>query len=236
MGVDAFYLETDEGIHNETLDCLKQLKSTYGNTDVMVGPITAPWQARDLCSNGVDALRVTGGDNFSATLVYEIAKYARNNYGIPVLADSRIRNESQMFKALCLGASTVAINELLVGTEETPGDYFYRDGVRVKLRNHPDQLEEVPTATRYGPTTNSRIVDTSVTCTTVNKGSVRDLIPYLLQGLKNGLKELGIKNLPDIGNVLGNGQLRMELQLPCKRPAAHPPLTPVVVSALNNRW
>lgn len=235
-GVDAFYLETEEGMHSETLDCLKQLKATYQNTDVMVGPITSPWQARDLCASGVDALRVAGSDNFAASLVYEIAKYARNNYGIPVLADSRIHNESQMLKALCLGASTVAINELLEGTEETPGQYFYQDGVRMKLRQHPDQMEEVPTVSRYGPTSNSRIIETSVACSIVNKGSVRMLVPYLLQGLKNGLKELCIKNLPDIGNALGNGSVRMERQLPCKRPATHPPLTPVMVSSLNNRW
>lgn len=51
---------------------------------------------------------------------------------IPIMADGGIANTASITKALSLGANCVMMGGMLAGTNESPGDFIYKDGVRLK--------------------------------------------------------------------------------------------------------
>ena len=61
----------------------------------------------------------------------QVSRFAKQ-FDIPVLADGGIRSPGHIMKAVCMGASAVMMGSMLAGTHEAPGDWFYRDGIRMK--------------------------------------------------------------------------------------------------------
>jgi len=100
------------------------------------------------------------------------------------------------------------ISSLFSGTQEAPGDYYYDNGTRVKVCRGTRSVQAISKKDVISPC--------GVSGAVIDKGSVKDSVPYMLQALRNGLHEMGYKTIPEVHNGLYSGEVRME----CRSAAA----------------
>jgi IMP dehydrogenase len=223
-GVDAVVIDSAQGDSTYQVEMIEWLKAHHPRIDVVGGNVVTTEQARRLIGAGVDALRVGMGPGSicitqetmavgraQATAVFHVAAFAREK-GIPVIADGGCRSIGHIAKALACGGSTAMLGSMLAGTKEAPGEYFYENGVRVKRYRGMASLEAMERGggKRYFADEERIRVAQGVSGTVVDKGSLLDYVPYLLQGLRHSLQDLGCRDVATLHARLGNGQLRFE--------------------------
>jgi IMP dehydrogenase/GMP reductase len=180
---------------------------------------------------GADALRVNMGagsicitqetvavGRSQASAVHFCSEFAEKK-GIPVIADGGIRWIGDIAKALAIGGSTVMMGSLLAGTEESPGEYFYEGGIKVKRYRGMGSPEAMADrgAKRYMEKDEAIKVAQGVSGTVVDKGSVVDYVPYLLQGLKHAVQDVGCGAIVELHQSVADGGVRFERQTPSAR-------------------
>lgn len=235
-GVDVIIVDSSQGDSIYQLEMIEYLKANFENIDVIGGNVVTPRQAYHLIQAGVDGLRVGMGigsicttqeicavGRAQASAVYHVAKFAAK-FGIPVIADGGVKSTGHITKALCLGAGCIMMGSMLAGTDESPGEYFYQDGVRLKKYRGMGSIDAMKKGgdKRYIWDTTSEVSQISQTIKVAqgvsgaveDKGTLKRYIPYLMQGVRHGLQDGGILSVKDAHKMLHNDQIRFEIRSP----------------------
>jgi IMP dehydrogenase len=225
-GVDVVVIDSAQGDSVFQTAAIEHIKSKHPQVDVLAGNAVTQTQCENLIAAGADGIRVGMGPGSicitqetmavgraQATAVYRCGLYCRER-GIPVVADGGISNIGNLVKALSIGADVGMMGALFAGTQEAPGEYFYKDGVRVKKYRGMASIEALERGggKRYFSDDQNIKVAQGVSGLVVDKGSVMHLVPYMIQGLRQALQDIGVRTLDELHGALEGESLFFELR------------------------
>lgn len=213
-GADALVVDVAHCHNDVALRAVSQLRKKFKHIDLIGGNVATAEGAAELIERGVDAVKVgigpgglcttrtvtgVGYPQFSA--VMECAKVGRKK-GIPIIADGGTNYPGDITKAIAAGASCVMLAGWFAGTDESPGSFILRKGMKYKV--HRGSASFLATADRSMNVDNeserqlNSIVAEGVEALVPYKGRVEDVIFQLVGSLRSGMSYCNAKNIPDL--------------------------------------
>jgi IMP dehydrogenase len=210
--VDVLVVDTAHGHTAGVMETVRRLKKDYPEMELVAGNVATEEGTEELIRLGVDAVKVGMGPGSICTTrvvagvgvpqITAIAQAARSarKHNVPIIADGGVKFSGDVTKALAAGASSVMIGSLFAGTEESPGETILYQGRTFKAYRGMGSLGAMRkgSADRYfqdASAGDEKFVPEGIEGMVPYKGSLQDLIPQLVGGLRAGM---GYCGAPDI--------------------------------------
>ena len=213
-GCDVLVVDIAHGHSDLGIDTVKAIKNNIGShAEVIAGNVATAAGTKDLIDAGADCIKVgvgpgstcitrivTGSGVPQLMAVVDCAKVGME-YNIPLIADGGLKNSGDVVKALAAGAHSVMSGSFFAGTDESPGNLITKDGRKFKAyrgmaslgatvgRRLREKKEEL---------TIFDIVPEGVEATVPYKGSITELIPQLVGGIRSGFSYCGARNIDEL--------------------------------------
>ncbi len=207
--VDVVVLDSAHGHSENVLHCVRMLKSTFPDLQVIAGNVATGEGTKALIEAGADAVKVgigpgsicttrvvtgVGVPQISAIMdCYDVA----SKYDIPIIADGGIKFTGDITKAIAAGGNACMMGSLFAGCDESPGTFELYQGRKYKVYRGMGSVAamENGSSDRYFQTNAKKLVPEGVEGRVAYKGSVEDTVFQMLGGLRSGM---GYCGAPDI--------------------------------------
>ncbi|MBN1649579.1 MAG: IMP dehydrogenase [Spirochaetales bacterium] len=206
--VDFVALDTAHGDSKSVLEAISTIKRKY-EIPVIGGNVATAEGTRRLIEHGADAVKVGVGPGSICTTrivagigvpqftaVLDCTEEA-DKHNIPVIADGGVKFSGDITKAICAGASTVMLGNLLAGLKESPGKEIIFDGRMFKSYRGMGSIGAIKEGSgdRYQMSSTEEAVPEGIEGRVPYKGELKGFLHQLLTGLRKGM---GYCGCPDI--------------------------------------
>ena len=210
--VDVVVLDSAHGHSANVIRCVKMIKESYPDLQVIAGNVATGEATRALIEAGADAVKVgIGPGSICTTRVvagigvpqitavmdcYEVAK----EYGIPIIADGGIKYSGDITKALAAGGNVCMMGSMFAGCDESPGTFELYQGRKYKVYRGMGSIAAMENGSkdRYFQSNAKKLVPEGVEGRVAYKGVVEDTVFQLLGGLRAGMGYCGAKDIPTL--------------------------------------
>jgi IMP dehydrogenase len=216
IGARIFCVDVANGNSLQCINMTKHIAENFPDVFLIAGNVATGDGAKRLWLAGADAVKAhigcgslcstrieTGNGSPTLTTLNDIAEmkkkltlpykeifrgeYAENTQLIKkpifIIADGGCKNSGDITKSLCF-ADMVMTGSLFAGTDETPGEILQIDGAAYK--------------SYVGSSTHKINHIEGVASIVKKKGSAKDIITKLCEGIRSGLSYQGVANLTDL--------------------------------------
>lgn len=212
--VDVIVVDTSHGHSRKVLDIIKTIRQEFPTLELIAGNIATGEAAAALVDLGVDAVKVgigpgsicttrmvTGAGMPQITAVMEVAKAVNNR--VPIIADGGVKFSGDIAKALAAGANSVMLGSLLAGTDESPGELIIYQGRSYKKYRGMGSLGAMKAGSkdRYfqeDEFSESKLVPEGIEGRVPYRGSVMNLIPLMIGGVRAGMGLTGCRTIDEL--------------------------------------
>ena len=204
-GATMLLIDTANGHSKMAINAVIRLKNFVGDSiHVMAGNVSTIEGFIALDTAGADSIRVgIGGGSMCTTRIVSghgiptlssiiNIREAKDKFNLNagIIADGGIRNTGDMVKAFAAGADAVMLGSMLAGTEEAPGDLYFKKNKKFKSFRGM--------ASKEANKDKDIAVAEGVSTRIPYKGYVKDVIKNIKGGLGSGCSYSGVDFLHDL--------------------------------------
>ncbi len=210
--VDVIVLDCAHGHSENVLKCLRMVKESYPDLQVVAGNVATGEATKALIDAGADAVKVgigpgsicttrivagIGVPQISAIMdCYEVA----DKFGIPIVADGGIKYSGDMTKAIAAGGNVCMMGSIFAGCDESPGTFELFQGRKYKVYRGMGSIAAMENGSkdRYFQTEAKKLVPEGVEGRVAYKGTVEDTVFQLMGGLRSGMGYCGTRTIEEL--------------------------------------